>query len=154
MADTFMSYRASYFKIIMLLLLSLSANADSNLAFTKAYVASAPPGAVAMAAYMTIENPGDSPRRITAINSGDFAEVQMHRSILDKGVSRMQQLEYLAIEPRSKLELNPGGIHLMLLEPVRDFEPGEIVLLEFREADGTVHALALKVQRSAAIHHH
>lgn len=107
-----------------------------------------------MAAYMTIENPGASPRRITAISSDDFAEVQIHRSVLDKGIARMQQLEYLTVEPGSRLELNPGGLHLMLIEPVREFELGEIVLLELQEADGTVHSLGLKVQRTAAAHHH
>jgi copper(I)-binding protein len=144
-----------YLKIAVLLFVSAVVYAASNLIFTGAYVAAAPPGAAAMAGYMTIENPGDSQRRITAISSGDFAEVQIHRSILEKGVARMEQLDYLAVEPGSKLELKPGGVHLMLLEPVHDFEPGETVLLEFRETDGTVHNLGLKVQRiPAAAHHH
>jgi periplasmic copper chaperone A len=144
-----------YLKIAVLLLVCAVAHAASNLIFTGAYVAAAPPGAAAMAAYMTIENPGDSPRRITALSSGDFAEVQIHRSIIDKGVARMEQMDYLAVEPGSKLELKPGGIHLMLLEPAHDFEPGETILLEFREADGTQHNLVLKVERMpAAAHHH
>jgi copper(I)-binding protein len=52
------------------------------------------------------------------------------------------------------VELSPGGIHLMLLEPVRDFEPGELILLEVHEADGTVHSLGLKVRRATAPHNH
>jgi copper(I)-binding protein len=144
-----------HLKNAVLLLVCAVAHAASNLAFTGAYVAAAPPGATAMAGYMTIENPGDSPRRITAISSADFAEVQIHRSILEKGVARMEQMDSLAVEPGSRLELKPGGLHLMLLEPVHDFEPGETILLEFREADGTAHNLALKVQRiPAASHHH
>jgi periplasmic copper chaperone A len=144
-----------YLKITVLLLVCAVAHATSNLIFTGAYVAAAPPGAAAMAGYMTIENPGDSARRITAISSGDFAEVQIHRSILEKGVARMEQMDSLAIEPGSKLELKPGGLHLLLLEPAHDFESGETILLEFREADGTVHNLGLKVQRiPAAPHHH
>ncbi len=107
-----------------------------------------------MAAYMTIENPGESARRITAISSDDFAKIEIHRSTLEKGVARMEQMESLPIEPGSSVELSPGGIHLMLLEPVRDFEPGEIILLEVREADGTVHSLGLKVRRSIAPHQH
>jgi copper(I)-binding protein len=105
---------------------------------------------------MTIENPGDTVRRITGISSPDFKEVQMHSSTLEKGVSHMQQLDQLVIEAGSAVELKPGGIHLMLLDPVRDYEPGEIILLDIREADGTQHNLGLKVQRSAApsAHHH
>jgi periplasmic copper chaperone A len=144
-----------YLKIAVLLLVSAVAYAASNLAFTGAYVAAAPPGATAMAGYMIIENPGDSPRRISAISSVDFAEVQIHRSILKKGVASMEQMDSLVVEPGSKLELKPGGIHLMLLEPVHDFEPGETILLEFRETDGTLHTLGLKVERApAAAHHH
>lgn len=142
--------------IALFLLLPLSAGAEPNLVFTDAYVAAAPPGAAAMAGYMNIENPGERERRIAGISSPDFAEVQMHRSSIENGIARMQQLEYLAAGPGSKLELKPGGIHLMLMEPVRDFEPGEIILLELREADGTQHNLALKVRRTAAAesHHH
>jgi hypothetical protein len=146
-----------YLKIAVLLLVSAVVQAASNLTFTGAYVAAAPPGAAAMAGYMTIENPGDSPRRITAINSVDFAEVQIHRSILEKGIARMERMDSLAVEPGSRLELKPGGIHLMLLEPVHDFETGEIILLEVREADGTAHSLSLKVRRTVGTtgaHHH
>jgi copper(I)-binding protein len=154
MVDNPMSYRTSYLKILILLTVSMPAGAASNLAFTEAYVAAAPPGISAMAAYMVIENPGDSSRRIIAISSDDFAEVQIHRSTLEKGVARMEQMESLPVEPGSKVELSPGGIHLMLLEPVRDFELGEIILLQVREADGTEHSLGLKVRRTAAPHHH
>jgi copper(I)-binding protein len=110
-----------------------------------------------MAAYMTIENPGDDQRRIVAISCEDFAEVQMHRSIVENNVARMRQLEQLVIEPGSEMKLEPGGIHLMLIAPIRDFEPGEIILLEIREADGTQHNLVLKVRRSTkapGAHHH
>lgn len=146
-----MSYRNSYLGIMILLLLPLPATAESNLVFTKAFVAAAPPGAAAMAAYMTIENPGDRERRIANISSPDFAEVQIHRSSIENGVARMQRLEHLAIEPGSKLALEPGGIHLMLMEPAHDFEPGEIILLGLTETDGTQHNLALKVRRAAAV---
>jgi copper(I)-binding protein len=43
------------------------------------------------------------------------------------------------------------------MDPRRDFEPGEIVLLELKEADGTEHSLALKVRRVTSApdaHHH
>lgn len=144
----------SYLRTLLLLLLSASASAADNLVFSHAYVAAAPPGATTMAAYMTIENPGTSARRITSISTPDFAEVQIHRSTIEKGVARMQQLPELAIEPGARLELEPGGLHLMLLEPVRDFEPGEIILLEAKEADGTEHNLGLKITRAAAVSHH
>ncbi|HEX5055567.1 MAG TPA: copper chaperone PCu(A)C [Gammaproteobacteria bacterium] len=147
-----------YLRAFLLLLFSASAGASDsgNLAFREAYIAAAPPGATAMAAYMTIENPGDGVRRITSITSPDFKEVQMHRSTLKKGVAHMQQLDQLVIEAGSMVELKPGGTHLMLLEPVRDFEPGEVILLEIKEADGTEHNLGLKVQRApaASTHHH
>lgn len=147
----------SHLRVIILLLLSANASASPNLAFTEAYVAAAPPGATAMAAYMTVENPGTTARNITAISSTAFAEVQIHRSIIEKGVARMQPLEQLVVEPGSKLELKPGGIHLMLLEPARDFEPGDIIILELKEADGTQHSLGLKVHRMTTHshpHHH
>jgi periplasmic copper chaperone A len=144
--------------MILLLLQTLpAARAEPNLIFTHAFVAAAPPGVSAMAAYMSIENPGSSERRITGIGSPDFAEVQMHRSSIENGVARMQQLEALTVGPGSRLELKPGGVHLMLMDPRRDFEPGEIVLLELKEADGTEHSLALKVRRVTSApdaHHH
>src|SRR5688572_31699923 len=102
----------SYLRALVILLVSANASASDNLVFTDAYVAAAPPGAAAMAAYMTVENPGTTARNITAISSTAFAEVQIHRSVIEEGVARMQPLVQLVVEPASKLELKPGGIHL------------------------------------------
>ncbi|HEY3487764.1 MAG TPA: copper chaperone PCu(A)C [Gammaproteobacteria bacterium] len=145
----------SVLRILVFYLLPLSTHAADNLIFHNAYIAAAPPAAAAMAGYMSVENPGAGVRSITAISSADFSAVEIHRTIIAKGVARMEPVESLVIEPGATLELKPGGIHLMLLAPKHDFEAGETVLLELKESDGTLHSLAVKVQRrSGATHQH
>ncbi|MBN1378199.1 MAG: copper chaperone PCu(A)C [Gammaproteobacteria bacterium] len=142
--------------LLLLLLLSSALNA-TPLEFADARIPEAPPGAQTMAAYMKIINDSDNEKAITAISSLEFGKVEMHRTSIEDGVARMRQLDALKIPAHSSLELVPGGIHLMLLEPEKEFMRGEMIVLYLTEADGTEHTLVVtikKKQDQEQEHHH
>lgn len=137
------------------LLLSTAVQAqDEPLQFTSVRIPEAPPGAGAMAAYMTIVNDSDRAHVIENVSSPEFDRVDIHRSVIEDGVARMEAMESLHIPPNETLSLSPGGIHLMLLDPPRRYTDGEQLTLVFEEQDGTRHGLTVTVRRGGSSHGH
>lgn len=130
---------------LLLLVFFNPARANDMLAFHDTYIVAAPPGVETMAAYLTVANPGDKDRKITHIASDQFESAEMHRSIIENGVARMEKLDTLTVPAHAQVEFAPGGLHIMLIGPKQPVLPGEFVILRLEEADGTEHDLAVKV---------
>ncbi len=66
------------------------------------------------AAFLTIENKGPADRLIGV--SGDIAKkLELHTMVREAGVMRMREVQAMDIPANGKLELKPGGLHLMLI---------------------------------------
>lgn len=130
---------------LLLLVFFNPARANDMLAFHDTYIVAAPPGVETMAAYLTVTNPGDKDRKITHIASDQFESAEMHRSIIENGVARMEKLDTLTVPAHAQVEFAPGSLHIMLIGPKQPVLPGEFVILRLEEADGTEHDLAVKV---------
>lgn len=126
----------------------------------EAWVAEAPPGARVQAAYMQLRNAGSAPLNVTAITSPAFESVELHRTVHDGGVARMERMARLDLPPGDGLSLAPGGPHLMLIGPRARVADGALVPLEFRLESGTVVKVDAVVRRAAPVgnaqhdHHH
>ena len=142
-----------YLLFAVLLLPAISAAA--SLEFDNAVIRETPPGAQTMVAYMKIINNDNKTRTITDVSSPEFDKIEMHESIVENDVARMQAIKKLSIPANAFIELKPGGKHLMLIQPEKHFLEGEIIVLHFTEADGTEHTLAVPVKKMEhAIEHH
>ncbi|MFC4729249.1 copper chaperone PCu(A)C [Coralloluteibacterium thermophilus] len=90
------------------------------------WLAPAPPVAPVRAGYLTIHNAGSEPVEIEGVSSPAFARVELHATEESGGVSRMRRLDAIEVAPGEALELAPGGLHLMLMDPVEDGLPGTV----------------------------
>lgn len=101
-----------------------------------------PPGPMASAAmpmlagYGRIDNACPTPATIVAVASPAFAEASLHETRIVDGVSRMRAVPALRIAPASAAVLQPGGLHLMLMQPRAPLKAGSKVAVEFRLQDG------------------
>jgi copper(I)-binding protein len=96
------------------------------------------PGQSSSAAYFTIRNTG-GPDRLMSVSSRD-AGPSLHSTTIDNGVMRMRPLEAIEIPANSKVELKPGGVHLMLMGLKRPLEAGSSVPLDLKfEKSGERH---------------
>ena len=93
------------------------------------------PGRHMSAAFFVVTNNTDESIRITAITSPQFASVEIHETSVTDGISRMRELEELAVPPRGRVTLERGGKHLMLMRPE---ELGDSVTLQFFDGDTPV----------------
>jgi periplasmic copper chaperone A len=95
------------------------------------------PGQPAGVAYFSVQNTMSTAVTLRRVSSPEFANVEMHTTLMDGGIARMTPLDLLTVAGRSVVVFTPGGPHLMLMEPVDGLEIGDDVTLEFHyEADG------------------
>jgi copper(I)-binding protein len=83
------------------------------------------------------KNRGDQPVALTGARSAAYAEVMLHHSSTQGGMSRMAMVESLPIPAHGTVVLEPGGYHLMLMQPVAAVQPGSAVELQLQFADGS-----------------
>jgi copper(I)-binding protein len=96
-----------------------------------------PPAPMPMlAGYARIDNDCASAATVVAAESPVFGSVELHESRLVDGVSRMRAVPELRIPPRGRAQLQPGGLHLMLMQPAQPLQAGDSVEVAFTLADG------------------
>ncbi len=113
-----------------------SVAASGTLSVEQAWVRAAPPGVPMLAGYADLHNTGDAPLRITAVESAAFGSVSIHETTVVDGVSRMRELPGLAVEAGDSVRLEPGGKHLMLMEPRQPVDARTPLALSFLLEDG------------------
>ena len=92
------------------------------------YAITARPGAPTGSAYMLIHNHGSTPDRLVGASSPAAERVEIHTSVEEGGIVRMEQVEEgLELRAGSVLLLNRGGPHLMFLGITDPFEDGDVI---------------------------
>ena len=95
------------------------------------------PGQPVGGGYLTIENTGAQADRLVAVTSGASPDIQIHEMKMEGDVMKMRQLsEGLEIPAGGKVELKPGGYHLMFMAVPGPFKEGGMVkvTLKFEKA--------------------
>lgn len=118
------------------------------LAVERAWIRSAPPTAPVMAGYATLRNGSAATLSLEQLRSTAFGAVELHEMREVDGVMRMRPLQ-LTLAPGARIELAPGGTHLMLMRPRAPLAPGARVTIEFCYGDGTVQPVEFEVREAA-----
>jgi periplasmic copper chaperone A len=122
-----------------------------DLSITQAWSRATPGGAKIGVGYLTIENKGSAPDRLTSVSAEVAGKVEVHEMAMNNGVMTMRPLDKgLIIDPGKTVKLAPGGSHLMLFDLKNPLKQGDKVplTLEFEKA-GKVK-LSLDVQSLGA----
>jgi copper(I)-binding protein len=91
------------------------AGQDTVLEIENAWVRALPPGQPNTAAYLTLVNRGEVAVIVESASADVADKAEMHAVRSVDGLMRMEQLQSLEVAPGERLELAPGGTHLMLL---------------------------------------
>lgn len=109
-------------------LLSCSvAEPPNDLEWHNGWVRALPPGAGMTAAYGELRNNSQTDIELTAYDSNAFAEVSLHQSSIENGVSRMRELKSVQLAAGETLLLQPGGLHLMLMNSTAEVKVGDVI---------------------------
>jgi len=138
--------------VFMLLLPGLSMNASAaELKFHDAWVTAAPPGATTQAAYICFINNSDKDVEITAVSAKGFGMAMLHKSTMQGDMSMMEDMSTLLIPAHKMVTLEPGGMHIMLMDAKKMAMPGERVALTVQYSDGTRQTFDLDVKETADV---
>jgi copper(I)-binding protein len=116
-------------------LLAGAVPATADVAVHDPWIAEAPPGAMAAAAFMVLENDGAEPRRAVGAKSPICERIEFHRSEMEDGIARMLEQKSLTVPAGGRLILEPGGTHMMLIRPVA-LRAGDRVQITLELDDG------------------
>lgn len=107
--------------------------ADSSMASTKWNIsidsAWARPTKAGMtsAAYFKLENYGSAPDSLIRVSSNASKDVQIHLSYLNDGIMMMEEQPFVAIQPTEQISFEPGGYHIMIIQPTMDLNEGDSI---------------------------
>lgn len=87
-------------------------------------------------AYFTITNRGKAEDVLVAASTPAAARVEIHQTSISDGMARMRPLKEVAIAAGATVKVEPGGIHLMLVDLKQPLTPQAYVplTLQFRDA--------------------
>lgn len=102
-----------------------------------------------LAGFGRIINRCGAEQAVTAVRSARFGEVSLHETRMVDGISRMREVERLPVAAGGEAVLQPGGLHLMLMQPAATLAEGEHVPLVLVLADGREVPATLTVRRTA-----
>lgn len=116
--------------IIASLLLAACGAAGGGIAVKDAYARATPPEAMTTGAFATITNGGKAADRLISAASPAAKTVELHETVNEGGVMKMQpHPEGWEIPAGGKLELAPGGKHIMLIDLAAPLKAGETIEL-------------------------
>jgi copper(I)-binding protein len=128
---------------------SAAAAEPACLTVREGWVRLPPPGVSMAAGYGQIHNGCKTAVTVVSAASTAFGDVSLHETTLVDGVSRMRAVERLPIAPGASVELKPGGLHLMLMEPQAPLKAGAPLPLRIRLEDGRNVDGTLQVRTAA-----
>ncbi|MBN1966087.1 MAG: copper chaperone PCu(A)C [Anaerolineae bacterium] len=102
------------------------------------------------AVYMTIANQGGAADRLVSAATDVAAVVEIHETTMDDaGVMRMRPLsDGLEIPANGSAELEPGGVHIMLMQLQQDLVAGETITLTLTFESGKTLTVEAEVRNS------
>ena len=116
-----------------------------------------PPGAKVAGVFVTVENTGTQPDRLLSVSTPIAGVAELHQMSIDAGVMRMRSVAALDVRPGEKLQLKPGGYHVMLSKLRQPLKVGDMfpLTLTFRNAGAVeVSVWVEEMGATAAAHGH
>lgn len=133
-------------------------DAQHNQLTIRGFATETPPGASVGAAYLALDNHTDVPRSLRSIVLPQHpqATASLHTTEHHEGISRMRAVDALDVPAQGQLEMQPGGLHVML-HGVR-LHSGETLPIQLIFADGQILEFELPVKSLMSAkkprHHH
>jgi copper(I)-binding protein len=99
--------------------------------------------------YVLIDNQGNEADRLLGASSAAAEVVEIHESFMENNVMKMRMLEAgIEIPANGKVELKPGGYHIMLINLAKALEPGTriTVTLKFEKSGDVALDVEIRAQ--------
>ena len=126
----------------------LAADAD-QVSVNNPYIRLAPPNAPATAAFMVLQNAGAKDVKLVKADNPATRVTELHTHLNEGGVMKMRPVPAIEIKAGGETALQPGGLHVMMIEPKAPMKEGDVVPLNLTFGDGSSKRVEVKVTRTA-----
>ena len=110
------------------ILASATGAAANELSVSSAFArASATPVAKSAVAYVSIRNAGSQADRLIAISTPSARSAELHTTIMAGGIMKMEPAGVVELPAGSQLEMQPGGLHIMIMGLAAPLKQGESI---------------------------
>jgi len=139
--------------VLLLLPICLSAcgggegSASSEIQVEGAWARPMPAGGNS-AVYLVLENRGELQDRLVGAETPAAASVEIHESRMEGELMTMREVGEASLPGGGRVELAPGGMHLMLLGLTRALAAGDTLSLNLRFQETGSLALRVPVRRT------
>ena len=124
--------------------------ADCAITASQAWIRLPPTAAMPMAAgFVRIDNPCAKAVSIVGAESLSFGDVSLHESRVVDGVNQMREIQNLPVAAGRSVQLKPGGLHLMLMQPESPLKEGEQPVITLKLQDGRSLPVTFTVRKTA-----
>ncbi len=113
---------------------------------TNPYVRGVPPGQPNSAAFMTITSKAGEDHALVAAESGVSKVVELHTHVMEEGMMKMRKIEKIDLPAGQSVNLQPGGLHVMLIGLQQELVPDRPVTINLVFDDGSKKEIQAPVQ--------
>jgi hypothetical protein len=124
-----------------------------SLSIDHPFTRATPPGAKSGGAFFVVENASPTPDKLIGAASPAAGAVEIHQMVMDGGVMKMRAMPALEVPAGGKLELKPGGYHVMLLDLKQPLKVGDKVPLTLTFQNAGSIDIAVEVEAMGAMTH-
>lgn len=115
------------------------------------------PGQKVSGAYMRIQSNVDA--KLIGVSSPAVPRVEMHEMKMDGDIMRMREVKTIELPKGRAVALEPGGYHIMLMNPPKPIAAGDLIPLRLTiESGGKRQTVEVKAEARAPNqpmqHHH
>ncbi len=144
--------KLQYFILLSLtLLLTAQVSADSVagdvVRVVDPYIRAVPPGQKISASFLQLENSSDQPHTVVTASSPAAEVVELHSHIHENGMMKMRRVMKITIPAKGKTVLQPGGLHIMLINLKENLKLNQKVSLTLEFADGSKKTITAPVRK-------
>lgn len=126
--------------------LTFAGSAADEVTVSDAYARAVPPGQSNSASFMVLTNGSATGHALVAAESSVSKVAELHTHTMSEGMMKMRQVEKIDIPANGLTQLEPGGLHVMLIGLTQDLKPGDEVSLTLTFEDGSKRALVAPVR--------
>jgi len=98
------------------------------------------------AAYFTIVNNGSEDDALVAASAPVAGRVELHETVTVGAETKMQPVDKIDVPAGEKVQLKPGGLHVMLMDLTRDLKEGDQYTLTLEFQSGLTREVEITVK--------
>ena len=81
------------------------------------------------AAYISVANAGSKADRLIAVKGDVAKRMEIHTHLNRNGIMRMKKVDFIELPPDSRIQMKPGGYHVMLMGLQKPLKKGKLIPL-------------------------